>query len=903
MRSIFTLSFTLLAFSIFAQAPQGIKYQAVARDNAGTLYMNQQVAVRFSVIDSSTSGSMLYSERQVLNTNDYGLFTASLGQGVILQGTFASINWGVNSKYLKVEFDPAGGTNYFDMGTAQLLSVPYALYSEKAGTAGNSTDSQTLSISGNTLSISNGNSVTIPGGSGSSYTAGTGIDLTGNVITNTSPDQQVVLIGTGETVVSGTYPTFTVNTPAQNLSLNGNVLSITNGNSVTLPSGGGGSYVAGTGINITGTTISNIAPDQTVTLTGAGITTIGGTYPNFIVTSSQVPQVLSLNGTTLNLSNGGGSVVLPVGADNDPTNELQTLALNGTTLSLSNGNSVILPTGGLPDADSDSTNELNTGAVLNGTSLQITDAGGTLNVDLSSLVNDNDSDPTNELNTALTLNGTTLSVTDAGGSKSVDLTSLANDADSDPANEIQNLSSVAIGNSVTINISGGTGTTFNVADGDSDATNELQTLSLNGSDLTLSNGGGTVTLPAGSAGTLDQAYDFGGAGAGRTITADAGAVEITTSSSNAAAFKVTHSNTGVAVQALSTNAGNTFSTIQAETNSSTNTVAAVIGSTTGDAYAIAGQAQSSSTAFSAVFGSNLRASGGVGVEGSGFNGVAGAGNSVLGFGVFGENNLAASGSRIGSQLAAGVGSIGFVGVLGQTAINDGAGVLGINLGPTRNGTFDNPGVEGQGFVGMLGQTNTPAIGYGVLAGGDLGGTGNLAVLGDLNAGGAKLFRIDYPFDPANKFLCHFSIESNEVLNLYRGTVQLNTNGEAKIELPDYFEAINKNFSYQLTPIGTAAPALFVKNEIQNNAFTIAGGQPGQKISWQVTAERNDKHFANHPEKRLDVRNKPAHLVGKYVHPNEYGKAKEDAIIYIKNKPLDSIQKLNDKRDVGQLKLK
>lgn len=461
MRSILTLSFTLLALSLFAQAPQGIKYQAVARDNSGALYVNRQIAVRFTIIDSVANGETLYVERQTLNTSDFGLFTATLGQGAVQQGVFASINWGVNSKYLKVEFDPNGGTNFFDMGTAQLLSVPYALYSEKAGAAGNSTDSQTLSISGNTLSISNGNSVTLPGGSGSSYTAGTGIDLTGNVITNTSPDQQVVIIGTGETVVSGTYPTFSVNTSAQNLSLNGNVLSISNGNSVTLPSGGGGSYVAGTGINITGTTISNTAPDQTVTLTGAGITTIGGSYPNYIITSSEVPQVLSLSGTTLNLSNGGGSVVLPVGADNDPTNELQTLTLNGNQLTISNGNTVSLPSGGLPDTDSDSTNELNTGALLNGTTLQITDAGGTLQVDLSSLLNDNDSDPTNELNTALTLSGTTLSVTDAAGSKSVDLASLANDADSNPSNEIQ-------------------------------------ILSLTGDTLSLSNGGGSVTLPSGS---------------------------------------------------------------------------------------------------------------------------------------------------------------------------------------------------------------------------------------------------------------------------------------------------------------------------------------------------------------------------------------------------------------------
>jgi hypothetical protein len=296
---------------------------------------------------------------------------------------------------------------------------------------------------------------------------------------------------------------------------------------------------------------------------------------------------------------------------------------------------------------------------------------------------------------------------------------------------------------------------------------------------------------------------------------------------------------------------------------------------------VAGQVEASATAFAAVYGSNLRASGGPGVYGQGFNGSAGEANNAQGFGVFGENIRAANGSRP-NNVAAGMGSIGFVGTLAQTQINGGVGALGINVAPNRTGAFDNAGVEGQGFVGVLGITNTPASGWGVLSSGDMGTTQNLIVAGNLNVTGGKSFVIDHPFDPANKYLKHFCIESNEILNIYRGTIQLNANGEATVTLPHYFEAINTNFSYQLTAIGSASPAIFVKSEIANNTFVIAGGQPNQKISWQVTSERNDRFMVANPEEKLDEVEKPAHLKGKYLHPLQYGKTLQDAAISVKS---------------------
>src|SRR5690606_37117617 len=119
-------------------------------------------------------------------------------------------------------------------------------------------------------------------------------------------------------------------------------------------------------------------------------------------------------------------------------------------------------------------------------------------------------------------------------------------------------------------------------DADSNPTNEIQSLSLSGQNLTIS-GGNMVVIPSGG-GTLDQAYDFGGAGSGRIITADAGSVEINTATPSAVALRTTHSNSGVAILAQTTNAANTFSAIQSSTNSNSTITSAVIGNSSGAAW-------------------------------------------------------------------------------------------------------------------------------------------------------------------------------------------------------------------------------------------------------------------------------------------------------------------------------
>ena len=114
------------------QSPQSFKYQAVVRDASGNILPSQAVSFKISIIQTSPSGTVVYTERHSATTNEFGMVNLTIGGGTVLSGSFSSIDWGSGPYFLKVEFDPAGGTNYTVMGTSQLLSVPYALYAANA---------------------------------------------------------------------------------------------------------------------------------------------------------------------------------------------------------------------------------------------------------------------------------------------------------------------------------------------------------------------------------------------------------------------------------------------------------------------------------------------------------------------------------------------------------------------------------------------------------------------------------------------------------------------------------------------------------------------------------------------------------------------------------------------------
>jgi hypothetical protein len=156
------------------------------------------------------------------------------------------------------------------------------------------------------------------------------------------------------------------------------------------------------------------------------------------------------------------------------------------------------------------------------------------------------------------------------------------------------------------------------------------------------------------------------------------------------------------------------------------------------------------------------------------------------------------------------------------------------------------------------------------------------ITGNLSKGGGS-FKIDHPLDPENKYLYHSFVESPDMMNVYNGNVILNANGEAVVELPEYFSALNRDFRYQLTCIGGFAP-VYVANKISGNQFTIAGGESGMEVSWQVTGIRKDP-YAEANRIQVEVE-KASQDKGRYLHPQAYGVSAEYAIDYEQNRKLE-----------------
>jgi hypothetical protein len=209
-------------------------------------------------------------------------------------------------------------------------------------------------------------------------------------------------------------------------------------------------------------------------------------------------------------------------------------------------------------------------------------------------------------------------------------------------------------------------------------------------------------------------------------------------------------------------------------------------------------------------------------------GVYGSGYS---YGVYG-NGTASGSAGVYGNVSSGEGVYGYS--------NNGYGVYGYDNGATGAGVYGVGSIWGGFFVGPLGAP-------------------------------LKYFVIDHPLAPSDKYLYHASVESSEMMNMYTGNVTLDRDGTASITLPDYFEALNRDFRYQLTAIGAPGPSLYIAQEIANNHFRIAGGTPGAKVSWQVTGIRQDAYAKAHP--MIVEKEKPAGEKGMYLYPVEHGQPK------------------------------
>jgi hypothetical protein len=233
--------------------------------------------------------------------------------------------------------------------------------------------------------------------------------------------------------------------------------------------------------------------------------------------------------------------------------------------------------------------------------------------------------------------------------------------------------------------------------------------------------------------------------------------------------------------------------------------------------------------------------------------------------------------------------VGVYGVVTSTNDADAIGVYGGESGGTgryHTGHFIGSGVWGDShdrlgvlgtssYIGVVGNTTSSSTyGAGVYGEAPSGGYAgyfnrNVYVAGNFSVGGTKAFKIDNPLNPKNQYLYHYAVESPQVQNVYNGTVTLDAQGGAVVQLPAYFSAVNTgDYRYYLTAIGAPMPNLYVAEEILGNTFKVAGGVAGKKVSWMVYGQRNDPWVRDNPQP--DVVAKPEAEVGTYVYPQGYG---------------------------------
>jgi len=283
--------------------------------------------------------------------------------------------------------------------------------------------------------------------------------------------------------------------------------------------------------------------------------------------------------------------------------------------------------------------------------------------------------------------------------------------------------------------------------------------------------------------------------------------------------------------------------------------------------------------FSAPFGSS---------EGGGAGGVisGGSGDQSGGTPTSGGNGLQVFGGSAGCAsegIACGLPGAGISGVGGSAGpVMGGYGVQGtggssggIGVQGYGNSNTSELGPDGSGGSFQGGNASADGDGIDGFAGSGYAGnfTGDVSISGNLSKSSGS-FKIDHPLDPANEYLYHSFVESPDMMNVYNGNIVLDSNGEAVVEFPKWFGALNREFRYQLTCIGGFAP-VYVAEEISNNRFRIAGGKAGLKISWQVTGIRQDAWANAH---RIPVEEeKSARERGFYIHPELYGAPPEKQI--------------------------
>ncbi|MBL7812867.1 MAG: hypothetical protein JNL57_11635 [Bacteroidetes bacterium] len=852
-KSLLILMVLALHFALQAQAPQGISYQAALRNGSGQPLAGSSVTMRFGIYSGAGATTKVYEETQSLTTGSTGLVNCVIGKGTVTSGTFSAINWGGDQFHLKVEANTGGG--FVDMGTQQLVSVPYALHSAQSASlspTGTVTPGQITSAgaTNNQVLTWNGTAWVPKDATGG---GGGGGSVNPSQITAGGASNNQTLIWNGSNWVP------------KDISVSASQITASGASNNQVLTWNGSAWVPKD---------VSVSPSQ-ITAGGAGTDQVLTWNGTAWVPKDAAGDITGVTAGT-GLSGGGSSGAVTLNAQTTTAlwnaNQLQGVAVANTAPASGN----ILKHNGTAWAPGTET------VTTAGTGLSIT--SGTIN----SVWTKSGNDIYNN-NTANVGIGTTTPL--------YNLHTYASSKDCYITSEAASNTALA---SVMAKGNGGSGDFLGLSRYGSGYSGTAAGINLGG--LSLLNSGSA------SNGLLLQVESkypmyFATNSAERMRITETGAVGINTTSPNSA-YKVHMMGAGT----LNSNLTPYYqSVLMAEDTVSSNYGSSgIIGrggwkgvmghnkGVSGGASAIGVYGLTEGTSYTVAYGMRGEATG-AGGSTIGVSGLSTAGTK-LSFGVYGiANNSTSAAHRVGVYgsgnntgvvgTTSGSGwtyssifnpmTAGVVGQVRSVTANRPVGVMGIagttgSSGQTAlmalaDSNVYNYGVEGYGLYGT--GTNYGVYGYAAGTGTNYAGYFSGYLYATSSSSGVKAFRIDHPLDPENKYLSHSSVESPDMMNIYNGNVNTDADGKATIQLPSYFSALNREFRYQLTCIGQFAQAI-VDNEISGNTFSIRTDKPNVRVSWMVTGIRKD---ATAEHNRIQVeQDKPASEKGFYLDPEAYG---------------------------------
>jgi hypothetical protein len=902
MKKIFiqTSFLLLIFFGANAQAPNIFNYQGVARNAVGNALSAKNINLRITVRDGSATGTPVYTETRGVVTNTYGLFSVQIGSPGFSSatGTVAGVNWAAGNKFLQVEMDVNGGSSFVAMGTSQLASVPFALNAAGAAPIGPAGGDLTSAYPNPTLVTSG----VVAGsyGNAANYPTFT-VDAKGRITLAGTQPVPAALPPSGPAGgdLTGTYPNPLLKLPLIKTQADAGPL-------VQLTNSSAGNTIEG--LN-TGTGAGGLFQVNNVASTADALRAVtNGIGASWAIRATST----GTNGAGLFISNN------PTATNNNlqsNTNGLGRAGLFNSTNATSSANGVDINVAGTGFALRAASSNAIPRSLLTIGGVQLTGigeaAGNLLNTDATG--NATWVTPIVAMPSAFlwTKTGTNLFHTAIADNVGIGVNTPAYKLDvlNAGGTGIRSKSSAAFSVVDIDGFSGDAALRFQKAGvgmwntRNEPTLNDYQWFELGGGGerMRIQRGTGNVGIGEPAPGYKLQVTHSGATGILSKSTAGFSVIDIDGQSGDAALrfaangvnqwnmrnrpsdnylefFELGGGGSRMAIQDGTGNVGigNTSSTIAYRLDVEHGGATGIRSKSTSSFSVVDIDAQSGDAALrfqkAGVNQWNVRnrpaddyfeifelGGGGSRVVIQDGTGNVGIGQTVSPAYKLDVLHGGSTGARIQSTA-----SFSVLDIDGQSGD---AALRFLRAGTNQWNTRNNPGNDDYQIFELGGGGERLRI---------ENTTGKVVVNQDFTVVGVKAFTMDHPLDPANKLLMHAAAESNEVINFYSGNVTTDVSGKAVVNLPDYYEALNKDSRYQLTVIGTFAQAIISK-EVLNNKFEITTNLPNVKVSWEVKGVRNDNRMKMHPfvaEEEKSVSQK-----GKYWDPASHNQPASKAIGY------------------------